>query len=504
MASIVSFYNVYDSIKVKITGAGPEAGTTTFFNKKTTSFTTQNVDHFIIKSDENSLLIRYIEVSAVAPPGHATIDQLITILESWISGSDPTSSAEKDFYQRTRVVAPYTVFDSTFRTSLETRKYNTILGLGTETWTHDSDEQMGILTLPVTTLAHGVVQTKRYMMYQPGKQMTVQVSALLRTVLAVTNNAVRLGYFDDSVDKAALTDLGGSGVFIEMDAAGALFIVTRNFTGGVQTDNSVAQALWNIDPLDGTGTSGVTLDPIKINTYVFEVSTDGGGGVVRCGILYDNHVYYFHVFNSANSEVNSFLHTCSLPVRLQSDNTGIADSGAISKLYCTSVTIDGGIEPRGFTNSIDEGNAAIPPHVMKSVGDVKPLISIRLKQARCRSTLWPQFIQMINARAGNFFHFRLVLNGTLTGPSWTSAGSDSAVEYDKTATVIAGGTDLLKGYWSGNVQAGNDRLQLRDLFADVQLHASIQGSTLDTITLVGEYVSSQCDIYTAASWIEYY
>ena len=496
MATTVAFYNVYDSIKITWTG-GAEGGTSAFMNKKTVSFTLVNANEFYIKAGNISYLMRYSNVSAVAPSGHANVNDLVTILESWVSGAgDPSTSAEKDMMQRTRVVEPYTMFDGTFRDSLEVRKWNQLVAGGTTAISHEVNQQAAILTLDDTNASsRAILQSKKYMLYQPGKQLNVHICAIAKTATC-TNNEVYLGYFDDNADKSG--DSGGSGFYLKVDAADALFLVHRNYTGGVQTDTTIAQTNWNIDKLDGTGVSAVTLDTQKINNYIFEIGADGGGSM-RFGVMSDNHVYYAHIVDANNTLTDSVLRTCSLPIRVENVNTGVSDAASISKVFAASVTVDGGSQPVGFTNAVDEGVASTPPHILKAVAESKPLVSIRLKAARCRTTVWPQYFQVINARDASFIRCRVVLNGTLTAPSWTSAGSDSAVEYDKSATAVVGGTTLHSVY----MRTSDERIDLREVFDGVQMHADIAGVTLDTLTLVAEYISSQADLYSSCGWIEY-
>ena len=55
-----------------------------------------------------------------------------------------------------------------------------------------------------------------------------------------------------------------------------LRVVIRDDGSGSVVDSVVSQANWNVDKLDGTGASGITIDTTKDNIYFI------GSTMVRC------------------------------------------------------------------------------------------------------------------------------------------------------------------------------------------------------------------------------
>jgi hypothetical protein len=61
--------------------------------------------------------------------------------------------------------------------------------------------------------------------------------------------------------------------------AGTFTQATTKLAGAAPTETIVAQASWNLDVMDGTGTSGMTLDPAKINVWDVEFQYLGAGNI---------------------------------------------------------------------------------------------------------------------------------------------------------------------------------------------------------------------------------
>lgn len=81
-------------------------------------------------------------------------------------------------------------------------------------------------------------------------------------------------FVKDSVGGVSMITLGQSGA--GTPAAGT-FVETK--AGAAATDTWIAQSTWNGDKLDGTGASGVTLDPSKGNVYQINIQYLGAGAV---------------------------------------------------------------------------------------------------------------------------------------------------------------------------------------------------------------------------------
>jgi len=501
------FYNSGKQIRIVFI-AGPNSGIEYRIPKTIFTFYKVNSAEFHIKGADIGIYVLYSEVSTTNPPGHASIDDLFEIFRVWCL--DASTGGDDDYYDdlhRTRVVSPVNVFEWAFRHDTEPRKFNTLTSSG-GTVTFMPNEQYTELQTPAATpTSRALIQSKKYVPFQEGKSFQVEISAVLRTTLAITDNTVKLGYFDDINDKNVAADQSGSGVFIQLDASGALSLVRRSYVSGTQTDTTAAQSAWNIDKLDGAGISGFTLDPTKLNNYVFEFIMDASCNI-RFGVMSGHgDIYYAHRFTFANVLATGGIFNATLPVRVE-NTAGVTGNGATSttKLFSGAVISEGGKDEyyndMGTAFSADSLTALANAVVVKSSGEIKPVISIRLKQTRCRTTIHPLSFMMLNFKDNSQFKYRIVLNATLTGATWTAGSqlpADSAAEVDIGATAVSGGTTLISGYCSSS----SERVSFADMKARLELYSSIDGATCETMTLVIEYINVDAQVLGDFQWIEY-
>lgn len=92
---------------------------------------------------------------------------------------------------------------------------------------------------------------------------------------------------------------GGVFAFTDVDSgvtAGAFTQGTTVLEGKAPTENTIAQTTWNIDKMDGTGPSGMTLAPENLNVYEIGLQYLGAGDIVlrieniETGMLQDVHL----------------------------------------------------------------------------------------------------------------------------------------------------------------------------------------------------------------------
>lgn len=349
-----------------------------------------------------------------------------------------------DAFGRLRVSTAYTLFDSQQEYGLDTRTTWDITANGTLPAAGSSDgsvtsgsNAVGPRTLntsmtPITTSTtnghYSILQSRQYTRYIPGKSHLVLMT----------------------------------GIFCTGSGSTASFVM-RTSTSGSAVDTAVPQASWNLDKLDGTGASGLTLDLTKTQILFIQAQWLGVGRVI-VGFDIDGVLVAAHEFLNANNLTVPYTQTFNLPVRMEVRNTGAATTvtrsgyfdhangvfleasrgtiGGTAQFVCCSVQSEGGVEVRGFPNS------APPARVTVGVTTRRPILSIRPK-ATYNSKTNRAHIESIEATLRcktNDAFYELVIGGTLTGAAWTSVGADSCVEYDSTATAITGGVAVLKGY----------------------------------------------------------
>ena len=122
-------------------------------------------------------------------------------------------------------------------------------------------------------------------------------------------------------------------------------------TAGVPGDNDtvVAQASWNLDPLDGTGPSGLTYGTSDWQTcQLFVIDFQWlGVGRIRYGIYYAGVIRYVHeILNTGNTA--PFMKLGKLPVRYEITSNGGGAAGEM-RMICASVMSEGGSQTIGNT-----------------------------------------------------------------------------------------------------------------------------------------------------------
>ncbi|MFN9905364.1 MAG: hypothetical protein ACK56F_04465, partial [bacterium] len=109
----------------------------------------------------------------------------------------------------------------------------------------------------------------------------------------------RVGYYGAS-----------NGMYLEL-ANNDLNFVERSSSTGSLVETRVAKANWNIDPLDGTGPSNLTLDITKSQILWMDIEWLGLG-TVRLGFVINGKFIHCHSFHHANIITGTYITTASL------------------------------------------------------------------------------------------------------------------------------------------------------------------------------------------------
>jgi hypothetical protein len=389
-----------------------------------------------------------------------------------------------DAFGRLRVSQPYTLFDSQQRYAADNQfDTSTVNGASTTFLTNESTVQMSVAA---TTNSEAVRQTFRSMSYQPGKGLLVLATFAMNTPTA--NIRQRVGYFNTQ-----------NGVFFEANGT-TLSMVMRSDslpTPGTPSDiRSIPQSAWNGDKLDGTGASGLTLDPSKTQILWMDFEWLGVGSV-RCGFIINGQYIVCHTFNNANEIGSVYMTTAILPVRYEIKNLSNAVTASM-KHICSTVISEGGYE------QYSPSHLARRTTKLATIGlTFKPVVSIRLASTALGAVVLPGRMQLLPITSQNY-EVGLFLNGTLTGASWSAVASDANVEMDTSATAITGGTLVQTDYVSSSGSGGTQPLvDPAGYNWALQLGVSLAGAS-DVLTLAIRTVDSATpsgDCYgTIAFW----
>lgn len=102
---------------------------------------------------------------------------------------------------------------------------------------------------------------------------------------------------------------------------------------------------------------------------------------------------------------------------------------------------------------------------------------------------------------GNY-NWQIRASGTTTGGTWTSAGDDSAVEYNITGTSYSGGRILASGYFGASNQGATQIDILKEALFKFQLERNGLTSTPYELTLVIASNGTDDTVLASMDWEE--
>jgi len=393
------------------------------------------------------------------------------------------ASGLTDAFGRVRASNPYTLFDSKQIHDNAPLYFDDseVSGSGT-TSTHSTARASTTLAVSNNTAGRRVRQTFQRFNYQPGKSQLILCTGALTLSGGGSGIFSAMGYFDDD-----------NGVFVEVED-GTVGITIRSSVSGSAVDNTIAQANWNGDKLDGNGDSGHTLDASKVQIFWCDIEWLGVGSV-RCGFVINGQFILCHTFHHANVETSVYMSTPNLPIRYEIENDG---TGAASELehICASVMSEGGIQANGSLRyKSTEGT-----HVDATTADTNyAIIGLRLKPTHLDEQVELISMSMINEGLQDF-EWSVLFNPTVAG-TFTyvdQANSACQVATGATANTVTGGTPI----GGGMVKSGNQAGSVSESLANaLRLGSAIDG-TQDEIVLCCRPLAANADIEGTLTWRE--
>ena len=161
-----------------------------------------------------------------------------------------------------------------------------------------------------------ISQSRNNIMLSSGYRTKIYITC----VIDANNNSnddnviSRVGVFDDK-----------DGIFYEYNGLTNIKLCIRqNYI-----NTYINKSDWNIDTLDGGGTSNIHFNEFTINTFVFEFNWNGISDAYA-GILSEGIIHMTHIFKSFNIETNLLLTTCNLPIKCELEaNTNTYNNGSM-------------------------------------------------------------------------------------------------------------------------------------------------------------------------------
>jgi hypothetical protein len=320
-----------------------------------------------------------------------------------------------DAFDRLRVSQPVTQFNSKLLWDKAPLIYDEATTGAGATAAYQANKSMVRMSTTASTTGSVTRQSFRRFNYQPGKSQLIILTANVNGLEA--DNTKQVGLFDDN-----------NGLFFEFtDTAG---VVVRTYTSGSAVNTRVAQASWNIDPMDGTGPSGYTVDWTKVQIFVIDYEWLGVGRV-RYGMVLDGILYYVHETAAANSGTLVYMTTPNLPIRYALSNNGSGDATNFDQI-CSTVMVEGGVDPTGTLHSVNSGTSGIA----MSAGDRNAMFAVRLASDHLDSIIAFLDYSIASTSANALVLTELIMDPTVAGsPVWNTTAYDELDYYQGTPST---------------------------------------------------------------------
>lgn len=391
-----------------------------------------------------------------------------------------------DSFGRLRVSNPTGLFDSQFTYDLQPLLYEQVIAESGATITHDTTNRGAIMTFSSTpTGGKAFMEQFAYNQYQPGKSQKISISF---NFVEQTANCLKFAEYGD----------GTNGIAFQNDGSNNKFTIYSATDNG---DQSVNQSAWNLDKLDGTGLSGITLDITQKQILVIDVQALYTGRV-RIGFDLDGITVYCHEFKHSNTIVNPYIQTANLPIRV-----GMTCTGTVSTTMtftCCSVVSEGGTDKTIGFEFAQEGTATAASGVRTHLLSIRPKTTFN--SITNRASLF--FIEIDLLVTGTSpVKWELVIGQALTTPSWADVNTTySSTEYDVAGTLSGNPAIVIDGSYiepsgSGSKAGGQSGMNLT-LRYPITLDAAGAVRALGTMSLLATGIDGSSACRATIKWTE--
>lgn len=396
-----------------------------------------------------------------------------------------SNSPNIDAFGRLRVSTPFTLFDSSHRYTDNSLWATSTSTSGAAVFNADQ----GLVDLNVTAASGSQVlrETVKVFSYQPGKSLLILSTFVMSP--AKTNLRQRIGYFGVA-----------NGYYLEQNDTTVSF-VERSSVSGALVNTPVAQASWNVDSMNGTGPSGITLDLTKAQILFMDLEWLGVG-TVRIGFVINGNFYVCHQFHHANIITSTYITTASLPLRYEITNTGATSGISTLKQICSTVLSEGGYELNGSQFAI---NTPIGTSYNLPTKEIYyPVLALRLKNTKLDSVTVLSAMTLLADTTGEKYNWQLRTGETslVSGGTWITAGADSTVDYNITGTSVSGGRVISSGFFSSTTNTGSSVALFKDSMFRFQLERNTFTSTPYEMILSVTASQNSSKVFASLDWEE--
>lgn len=400
-----------------------------------------------------------------------------------------------DAFSRLRVSEAETVFESTDEYLLDSLQWNTVTATG-GTNAYNTQRSSTSLTTTNANGSRSLAQTRSYFRYQPGKSQLILATGLFGNT--VTDNVHRAGLYDDN-----------NGLYLEVANVGGKdqgAVVRRTDVSGVVVDNRVAQPLWNVDPMDGTGPSGITVDWSKTQIFVMDFQWLGVGRV-RMALDIAGVIYPIHVFNNANTYTTVYMRTPNLPLRYENLNTAAAGGASTMEVICSTVMAEGGLETSiGTPRSASTAGTTYTINTTRlPVLCIRPALTFQGKTNRAKIVIDSLGTMSSGNTSWSLYYYAVPAGGTFVnvGNSIVETDGASVAGTTRSTTIAAGGIRAMDGFISsaGGVARNSVGLAVQNY---LPITLSYNGAVQDYLCLCAQSLTGNVTVSASMNWREIY
>lgn len=347
-----------------------------------------------------------------------------------INGFPFGDNASTDAFGRLRVGIPQTLFDSKMLYDKLPFVYDEKINSGASTFVPGDS-----LVTMTTSAASGYVirQSTSRFNYQPGKSMLTNITFV---AAPETNVVKRVGLFQ-GLSAAPYTPIDG--MYLEISSDGPSFNILK--TEGAVNTITIPQSSWNVDRLDGTGSSGLTIDFTKGQIFTIDYEWLGLGRV-RFGFYLQGKLYYAHYVTNLNTLTAPYITSPNQPIRYEIRQNG-AGTGTMKQI-CATVVEEGAPEEIGYSVT-----ASTSGTVTVQNGIATPVLAVRLAPGFSNLSLFLKEFTLYNTDNTTNAKYILYRDPTITGGSLSwSRPADSYFEYayGSVGLSLSGGYTMYSGF----------------------------------------------------------
>jgi hypothetical protein len=409
----------------------------------------------------------------------------VDLIRKFDGGVRYSDSPNLDAFQRLRVASPTFNFDAQFTYDLQSLLYQQITAQSGATITHNSTERVALMTFASTpTGGQAYMQSFSHFRYQAGR------SQFIAMAFNFINTAA-------NVLKFAGYSTGGNGIEFQQDGTTVQIV---KYSGTSLGNITVTQSNWNLDKLNGTGPSGITLDLTKVQVLVIDFSGLYGGRV-RVGFMLNGKIIYAHEF--LNSNLSGFPSFQSLNLPIRCGMTCTATVSTTMHFICATVSGESGeINELGFSRS-QEGAVTAGSGVRTHILSLRPRLTFNSIVNRTRFRILS--LEIIITLGINSALWEVVLGQAITG---TTAFTDvnttySAMEFNTAGTISGSPAVVLSaGYVTATNQAKVVVERVLSIRSPITLDAAGAHRALGTLSFLVTGIGGTAPCRMSVDWEE--